>query len=233
MKKLIMLFATILIASGCSASYTIDLDNDLKKEDIKIYAADSTEYPYIDSISAWPQTALYDQIGGSESPEKIPGLAYYDVVRASNYVSLNYNFKASEYMNSTAVKTCYQYVNYEETSSSILLSTSNENKCLRDYGALTSINIIVKTSANVTKHNADKVSGNQYIWEVNKSNYTNKGIFLQAEKKRDTTLLSSSSSSSEEIEKKGTSVTTILILLGVFVVVLFFVVKFVSKKKKS
>jgi|GEM_PF-3097477 len=234
-KKIFSLLFLVVIISGCTVNYEINLDNENKAETIRITAYGELQNSYISSIHTWPQTAFYGQVGATEVPEKIDGIEYYDSVLSGNVLTLKYNFSRNNYLTSRAVKSCYKNFNFEENLHSMILSTSNEAECLKEYDELTSIRVVIRTGQPVSRHNADSTSGNQYIWNIDKTNYQNKPIYLEVRKESEIASSEESSSltsieSMENVEKSNVNIFVVLIIFGLFALVLTFLIKVAYKK---
>ena len=78
------------------------------------------------------------------------------------------------------VNTCYDYFtvlrnNDEESGNEqLIISTSAKNYCFEMYPNLESITVNLKTNHKVVSHNADQVNDNNYVWNINKNNASQK-----------------------------------------------------------
>ena len=230
MKKLIGLVVMLLVLTGCSIKYEVDLDQVTNNENILVTANDETEMEDINYIYTWPRTAFYDSVTVSEGPVKLPEVEYYDALLSVSSVNLKYSFPKGDYARSNAINICYDRFSYEEQSDLIRLLSSVKNYCFEDYPSLTSLQIVVKTSRKVTEHNADSVVGNQYRWDINRDNFENKPIYLLAEIPQEEP--DGSSQEKQEVEESDNLMLIILIVLG-FVVVLVVLIKFANRKPKN
>lgn len=183
MKKRIILFVIfMLILTGCSSEYTLELSNKGIKETLIVDILDSE----IPSNSGNSITEMDDQITPFINEDQYPFLddqtkKYNKEVTKENGVTkvkLDYEYKHDEYPKSTVYNTCFQNSFYESGRRYHELRLGGTFYCL--YGDQAVINI--KTNNLVKKHNADKVSGNVYTWIIDLDNVSDTEINIVVSK---------------------------------------------------
>lgn len=85
-----------------------------------------------------------------------------------------YTFTYENYENSNVLNSCFEKVNYENSTFKISLSANDLSNCFEGDTL-----IKIKTGYTVLSNNADKKVGNTLIWEINESNYKTKSIEIE------------------------------------------------------
>lgn len=179
MKK-ILIFCLVLFLTGCKAQYNLEINSDNIVEDVTVSIPKSITERSIVESSISIDNFVY------------PGSDYNDVYNGSlkeddnnYYMNYNYTHDVSKFSKSLFLKRCYDNVMVKESGNEISLLTSDTFFCLNmldDGFYLDEVSIAIKTDLNVISNNADKVSGNTYIWNIDNSNYNNKSISLMVRK---------------------------------------------------
>lgn len=217
-KRLIMLASVILFITGCSSKYTLTISDKGLEENIdltipKSYIKEQTEEEKNADIA--PDDQITPFIENDQYPLYGNNLNTYtkkvSETDDSINVNLNYFYKPSEFSNSNTLKKCFDNYGYSYENG-YYLKASGKFYCL--YSDEIEINI--KTKNKVTKHNADKVSGNVYTWYINEDNKNNIDI---------------------EIKTSKSNITATIITYGVLalavIMIVILVIKFYQKNKKA
>ena len=199
MKKIFILSFFLLLLTGCTATYNIEIYNDKVKEDMSFVEKDSNkwnsvveyELTYDELVSnfyEYPYPIFYGTVVDEDPYIKLKNVKYYTSVKINNDLEygggLKYNdFNINEYVDSNIVKECYDYFNVIDEDDSIFLSTSKVNKCFDEYPLLDNITINLKTNHKVLEHNADSKNGYHYSWTIDKSEKDNAAIYIRLDKK--------------------------------------------------
>ena len=97
------------------------------------------------------------------------------------------------------------------------MKTDEYFKCFDFYEDLDNLTINIKSDLLIKKHNADKVKGNTYSWNITKDNYENKSILLEIK----------TSNSNKKLNKKNIIIITLLVL---FITLAIIILKKLIKK---
>ena len=197
-KKILLLVTTLLVMTGCSATYDLEIYNNTIKEDFKYInlAPETWDSPIQYGLSyrallqasiEYPYPAFDSTVVDENDRMKLDGVEYYDnkLISTSDRLgqSLSYHkFKLDNFNDSSIVKKCYQYFNVMENENNIILSTSLENLCFEEYPSLDDITIHLKTNHKVVDSNADTVDGYHYTWNITRENKDNAGISITIKK---------------------------------------------------
>ena len=226
MKKIILIIISLLLLTGCSAEYNLDLRT-TPNENLNIIET-NTQDDYFNYLKDYNENVpvIYDD----QDPDVTninPDLEYYDVNNLSSEkkadITLNYEYNSVDFNDSNIINTCYSNINFLNNNKNINISTSNEFLCFDKYITLDEVIVNIMTDKTIKEHNADKVSNNTYTWIITKQNYLNKPIKL------------SSLSTSKRETKENTKISLIIILSSIlgFIILIFIMFTYKNRKYNS
>lgn len=225
MKKkiyIICLFILIILCSGCTPEYSIEIKNNKITEKLSISNI-SNEY----TLQDFPN--MYSILDEEEE---------YLRTYENNIVNYKYTYNFSNFYKSRIIKYCYNAFNLVKDKDAYLLQTGNEFKCyplqlsdfdIREYEKLT-IKIKI-TDYEVIENNADEISNDIYIWNINKDNYSSKVISIKFKEKAKEENKDSLKDNNSSID-----VTNILLIISVIIIigiaVVFYALNLNQKRNK-
>lgn len=178
MKKIFLLIVIILL-TGCSVKYKINIKSDSIEENIDfvlekkgITDGDMVESSigsdeYIDSIINSKLPAIGDNNDYTYQKEvKQDGNKYN--------VHLNYKYNANEYTKSNIINECFENHEIKIDGENVYIHLTGEFTC---YNGET-IDIEIKSDNSVKNHNGKK-KGSSYNWQINDDNYSNVDILIE------------------------------------------------------
>ncbi len=176
MKKILILTFSFLLI-GCSAEYTLTIDDNSYNENINIQSSNDEDRELLFS-NTWMVPIdyyTYSEMDDSdyETNDKIE---HYKYTAGDNNINFNYNFNSSTIQNSTALHRCYESSRIVKNNNQIIITTSNVNTCLRDNNSLEEMTINIIVNNDVKYSNEDEKVGNKYTWYINRNNYLQKSI---------------------------------------------------------
>lgn len=184
-RKIIILATTLILLTGCSATYDLYLDKNNITERTYIY--DSTkkleglEYYDMDKGNEISIDLYANEVAAFENNFKYEK----EEIKTNNGNNFGYryntSYKYNEFNKLSAVATCYDKIEIKNDDN-ISVKTSNEFKCFDKYSLLEDVTIRIHYTGKVLNTNADKVENDIYIWKITKDNYKNSGIIFTAEK---------------------------------------------------
>lgn len=185
-KKIIVLIIMLLLTTGCTCEYNLNIDGNTYKEEINILGTDSEEINNFNNDWKVPvDKDEYNNISGEPGTEiKINGDTYTYKISGNNLI-FSYDFTRNRLNNSTAISNCYDKATIQSYENSIVISTSNKVSCFDKYPTLTMVKVNITTDKNVTSNNADSVNGNTYTWNLTKNNSSDKSINMIIDNKED------------------------------------------------
>lgn len=168
MKKKI-LFLLILLITGCSANYNLNIENDNFEESIDVIVP-SNDKALISHLNSFEQYINENVI--------------YDKKIKEGDISTNFNYSHTYSFNDfqNRENPCFLSSNLYQDNG-IYTIFSNDFVCFESFDMKAdSYKINISTNYNVINNNADKVNGNTYTWNFKKNNYKNKSIIFQYSK---------------------------------------------------
>ena len=166
MKKLFILLA-ILLFSGCSAEYNLDIIGDNYEEEIVINAPDEI----IENFNS--------QFATTEYQDK------YEFDYSSDKATYKYQDVLTNFRKSSAFNKCVSKYSFVSSEENYLLQMQGTFKCypyqIDDYTVYEYDQVEIKINTNhlVVDNNADKVDGSTYYWYINEENYKDINIKLE------------------------------------------------------
>ncbi len=224
MKKIILLIISLFLISGCSVKYDLDLTGSEAFEKMQVLENNSTNeyFSTLKNFSGYVEAYVNHQ-----EPDVYtynPDLEYYnfnDNSTAENVdFTLDYNFPKDQFKEGNIINTCYETIYFNE-GETLNISTSSKFLCFEKYISLDDVQINIKTDKLISEHNADKVTGNVYTWNITRNNANNKPI-----------ILNSTKASSTEVPENNTKLSLIIISITVFAFLILIIILFKYKNRK-
>lgn len=235
MKKRILLIITILLfTTGCTCQYNLTIEGNVYKEEIILTGETSEEINTFNKKWKVPVDKEIYNLGLDPSSQSVNESDIYNYKLTGSKLKFNYEFTKNGYANSSAVSNCYNKLTVSNYGDSIILSTNTKVECFDKYPPLTSINVNVKVDKPVISHNADRVNGNVYIWNITKSNKDDKSINLVLNNEESNNIPQEPSNqdknnqTNNKIKKDYT-----MIIFGIVLLVVMLTVYFMFNKLKN
>lgn len=193
MKKIIVILFSLLLV-GCSANYTLTIDEDSYEEKVQITPSSSEEREILFS-NDWKIPIDYNIYSATDDSENSNDLDvnHYEYNKQTNNIEFTYNFKYNEITKSTAFKKCFNSARIVKNNNNTIITTDEGSTCFDDEESLDSLTInIIINKKKVINNNADRIIGNKYIWYINKDNYLEKSINITYEEEQKSPSSSSS-----------------------------------------
>lgn len=173
MKKILMIIMLLLL-TGCSSEYVIEIKDGKIKEKINIVQpviTDKCENSKSECDDDTGEFVTFDY-----SPFIVVDKSEYKVTNTTNkdeIVSIReYEFDYKNYADSTALNMCTGYFNYKQNIFKIVIEANDFSKCYQSD----TIKLIIKTDNIVYKNNADIKENDTYTWIIDKDNASEKEI---------------------------------------------------------
>lgn len=166
MKKKIIILLSILLLTGCTVNYNLEIDDNTLKE--KITGTVIKEESKQDS-KATDISTIYSIINEEQKPiynkEELYQKTLKDNGNNIDY-TFSYNYTMKDFVNSTIINTCFENHEIEELDNYYSIRLSGNFYCLYSK----KVNISVTSNLEVASNNADKIKDNTYIWTIDKNN---------------------------------------------------------------
>ncbi len=168
--KYFLLTCFVLLLSGCSFEYNVEITPDNIGESNNIYIENvnksNIEKNVYDLILKY--VGSFDELGVEKSKiikkNDIYGMSFYR------------NFNFSDYKNLSTFSLCYDNYKIVNNGNRVVIATSKEFKCFDKFEELDDVIINITTDLDVISSNADYVDNNKYTWFINKDNANDKSI---------------------------------------------------------
>lgn len=176
MKKILFLLITIILLTGCTANYEIDITKNTINDKITIM----TDSNNVNNANKATTDLFTQKLGEWEN-----GHDFYkrDLITTEDKTGYQYtyNFNYNEYDAMSQIRKCYKDFNLTYDNN-ITLSTSNEFLCKNYYPQVKTYTISITSEYDIVESNADTIKDNTHTWKINANNYKNKPITIKLNK---------------------------------------------------
>ena len=157
MKNKIIILLSLLLLTGCTVNYNLEINKDTLNETI---TGTVTKEESSQESNATGLSTVYSIINEEELYQK-------DLKESGNNINytFKYNYNIEDFVNSTIINTCFENKEIEEIDNYYSIKLSGNFYCLYSK----KINIAVTSNLKVASNNADKIKDNTYIWTIDKN----------------------------------------------------------------
>lgn len=214
-RKILILFITVLLLSGCDAEYSIKFKDGIFYEDV-VVITDNEEQNANELLNA-ESYARFNGINAQKYKK--------EVLRNDKKVSVKFStdYSINEYRESFFFSKCYPLVGLHSDDEYYYISASGMFNCLLyDYIPVDNVKIKFFTNHEVTEHNADYIDSNYYIWEISSNNYENKPINIVIDKNK-----------IKEEEKENINKNLVFAIIGIAILLIVLIIRLVGVKNNK
>ena len=165
MKNKIIILLSLLLLTGCTVNYNLEINKDTLNETI---TGTVTKEESSQDSNATGLSTVYSIINEDQKPVYNKEELYQKELKESgnniNY-TFKYNYNIEDFVNSTIINTCFENKEIEEIDNYYSIRLSGNFYCLYSK----KINIAVTSNLKVASNNADKIKDNTYIWTIDKN----------------------------------------------------------------
>lgn len=217
MKRIIILFITAILLTGCNASYDINIKQDKIEDSIKIYTTNQTVQTATDKTIK----EFTEKLGNWERGYDFYKRELYATDKITGY-NYTYSFNYNEYDAMSQIRKCYKDFQFDYQKDTIIIKTSKEFLCQNYYQEVKSLQLNIQSEYKILNSNADTKTANIHTWNINKTNYKNKPIEITISKNKITTQ--------ENIKEKKLDIIKILIII---IFILLIIILIIRKKEQK
>lgn len=231
-----VLLISLIVLSGCEATYTLTIDKENINEKIEVLDNVSSTRTVTDIMAGYKKKYPVYDIEGIIDEEDL-----YDTYENATYYNQSYNIDSNgyhlyyeytypikNYISANSVNYSYDYKDIIYNNNKLTLNTGCPNNFLRYRDIFTNLTVNIITDYVVTNNNADSVIGNRYIWYFNKENNYEKRINFEV----DLSKTQSEIDKEEGVkEKKSNLLIPVLIIALVAYCIIIFVI--ITRKRKN
>lgn len=182
MKKKIALIISLLLITGCSANYEINIKNNKITEKVTLIEKDSSLFDKKMESGSTLREA-FDDIVNYEDPFGVPTYEAKSI-NTNNTLGIEYKvLQNKELSGLSGLNKCYKNPKVEVVNGIVKLETGDNFECYDYYELLDSVKVVINTNHKVIESNADEKKGNSYIWNITKDG--NKNIKFSYKEKID------------------------------------------------
>ncbi len=170
--KFILITMCLILLSGCTATYEINIKDDKVIEKLSLIERDVTLF---DKVSDTGSTLRQD-FDALLNNDDIFSKKNYEMksLNDSNQLGIEYSSSwAKTIVNSSILNQCYDDFNIEIYKGIVTIETGNNFKCYDYYENLDTIRVVFKTNHKVISTNALEKDGDSYIWNFNEESNKN------------------------------------------------------------
>ena len=229
MKKKILIFIYLLLLTGCTVNYNIDIsDNKIKESsnyyyENRMYDSNDHNAIFLETFEDFDNLSDIYLAFNENFEDK-----YYkkEMIHDSNGdgINLKYTYDFNNYGNSFLFN-IFDDSNYVNNDGQIVIDVEEINLYdLYDYFTLldenvSSLNINIKTNFKVLENNADSVKGNTYTWNINADSSNDKSLYIKIQK----------------VDSKNEKInyTIIFVIITILLIIVIALVFYILKKKKE
>ncbi len=204
MKRIVGLLIIMFFLTGCEATYNLEIEEDIFKEDIKIEVDNTLKDETLEDYGNLSYKELFDLRYRDHEPiyfsyenynpyeeEDQEGVEYYKqeiIDNNINYgINYNYDFNIDGFANSKGVNSCYKEFSVQKYNDIYSLETNNLATCFDNYPLLDKLTINLKIDYRIIYQNADSNNDDIYTWIIDRDNYQNKNIRVSYTKSEELT----------------------------------------------
>lgn len=189
LKRLLLFLGSIMLLSGCTATYDLDISNAGISESLIISPVSVDNLDYF-------VPAYYNSIGEDDYDvdinQKIEGIEYYNTSFGDNIINFNYNFTNANFLQSNIVNGFYstfifRKYDYDEdgVEDYYLLTTTDDFSAFDLYKELDEVTVRIKNDFEVISSNADEVDGKIYTWHLSPDDISSINMVYDPDKEVD------------------------------------------------
>lgn len=214
-KKYILIIILVLLLTGCTPEYNLEIKSGRIIEKL-----------IISQIPSNYTSSDFKSMLANPKDNK-----FYNKSFDNNVATYQYIYDFDNVSESNILNSCYNAFKFYEQNEYYVLQTGSKFNCypyqINDFmfAEYERLNIKIKIDGyQVIENNADSIDGNIYIWVINEKNYNNKSIFLKFKRIKNY--------DNEKIESK-VSLPIIIIILGILIFIVIFAVFYALNLNKK
>lgn len=162
--KFAILFLLVIMLSGCTVNYEINIKDNKITEKINAVETNSVLFDSPNDFGMTLRESLYAFSSSDPFSEE-----NFVVNKIENENELGFDYtREGGLLESTAISHCYLNPIITDKDDIVTINTGTEFMCYDYYENLDTIRFVFKTNHKVISNNADSVSGNSYIWNISK-----------------------------------------------------------------
>lgn len=187
MKNKILFIIILILITGCSVEYNLNIDSSFSEH--TVYIPESSE-EMIDGTQ-YRLPALFSESRLTYDNSNLKEIKYYNIkTLKDNKFSFNFVYDDNQLNDSNIANSCYQFFSVDTKENEVSILTGNKFYCFDVYEELDSVTININSNYKVIQSNADKIVGKKHTWYITRENASNKPIiFVYDKSKKNMTIM--------------------------------------------
>lgn len=243
--KLLISLMILILCSGCSINYEIEITKDNVKETIDttdtIFSDRTKEDIYNEYQSWFPVyiNAFGDELLEYDISTKFDNVEYHqksiNEIDNGYHYTYKYTYPINKFNNASSLRQAYAKRNFYIGKEYISINTDSTN-LLCNYSYFEDLNVTIsvdKNIYNVDYNNAHNISGNKYIWKLNRNNCKESKIILTLKYKELNTEPNNSETPNNKGNQNKNNGYVMYIFYGILIILVivgYFIIKNIKNK---
>lgn len=187
MKNKILFIIILILITGCSVEYNLNIDSSFSEH--TVYIPESSE-EMIDGTQ-YRLPALFSESRLTYDNSNLKEIKYYNIkTLKDNKFSFNFVYDDNQLNDSNIANSCYEFFSVDAKENEVSILTGNKFYCFDVYEELDSVTININSNYKVIQSNADKIVGKKHTWYITRENASNKPIiFVYDKSKKNMTIM--------------------------------------------
>ena len=187
MKNKSLFIIILILITGCSVEYNLNIDSSFSEH--TVYIPESSE-EMIDGTQ-YRLPALFSESRLTYDNSNLKEIKYYNIkTLKDNKFSFNFVYDDNQLNDSNIANSCYQFFSVDAKENEVSILTGNKFYCFDVYEELDSVTININSNYKVIQSNADKIVGKKHTWYITRENASNKPIIFVYDKiKKNMTIM--------------------------------------------
>lgn len=189
MKKIILVLMGILLLTGCSATYELNIDGENISERVVVDGTtikeDTKRILMTNPLPASSKESSYlgtdpSYVIEPDMLKKRPDVNYYDIRESGTDLIFTAKFNLKNIEESRLANLGYNGINVNNYYEYQSYYAFDGIKVFNDYPELTNITVKITVNQKVLENDADRIEGNTYYWDLTREN-PDKTVYLKLE----------------------------------------------------
>lgn len=173
MKKIIILFLSLIILTGCQIKYELQFEDENLIENINVELKKNDENK-IEEIKKYKVYSAFDN-----NYQKLYKVNYNEGINNFN-ANYQYTYNFDEFRHALYIKSCFDAFSFVTSNDNYILSTSQGFNCMFvDYNKVDNVEVVINSNHEIIESNADEIKNNKLIWNINDDNAESKSIYVK------------------------------------------------------
>lgn len=236
MKKVVLLFSMVFLLTGCTATYHLEIEENVFKETISLNGMEVTK----DLFDVYLTNPMpfnyqeksyldYDYAVRPNEVKKTEGNIYYELKKNDDDgIDATSRVNIKDYSDSRALRSVFNSVHINNYDDYISIYGYDGISAFDAFSDLSVIRIHITTDKLVRESNADEVNNNTYTW-ILRPEELDKTVYIEM----DSTAVTKTKQKTGNSVKLDQDTIIALLAMGVLIIIAFISLRSIIKKKDN